>query len=70
MRTKVMEDDQGSYSHEEEFIGLHISMGNVKTDSNGRRDRKDPITMRSLHKEVKSYRVDNERIIKDQEEIL
>jgi hypothetical protein len=34
-----MEDSQGSYSHEEEFIGLHVSMGNVETKSNGRRDR-------------------------------
>jgi hypothetical protein len=31
MRTKVMEDAQGYYSHEEEFIGMHISMGNVET---------------------------------------
>jgi hypothetical protein len=26
MRTTTMEDAQGSYSHEEEFIGLHINM--------------------------------------------
>jgi hypothetical protein len=31
MRTKVMEDAQGSYSHEEEIKGLHISMENVET---------------------------------------
>jgi hypothetical protein len=35
MRTGVMEDAQRYYNHEEEFIGLHINMGNM---SNGRRD--------------------------------
>jgi hypothetical protein len=70
MRTKVMEDAQGSYNHGEEFRGLHISMGNVETESNGRRDRQEPVTMRSLHREVQSYRDDNERIMKAQEEIL
>jgi hypothetical protein len=33
-----MEDAQGSYNHEEEIRGLHVSMGNVETESNGRRD--------------------------------
>jgi hypothetical protein len=45
-------------------------MGNVEIDSNGRRDSKGPVTMRSLHREVQIYKVDNERIIKAQEEIL
>jgi hypothetical protein len=31
MRTRVMEDAQGSYNHEEEIKGLHINMGNVGT---------------------------------------
>jgi hypothetical protein len=57
MRTGVMEDAQGSYNHEEEIIGLHVSMGNVETESNGRRDRQEPVTMRSLHREVQSYRM-------------
>jgi hypothetical protein len=48
MRTTLMEDSQGSYSHEEEFRELDVSMGNAKTDSNGRRDRHEPITMRIL----------------------
>jgi hypothetical protein len=47
-----MEDDQGSYNHEEEFIVLHVSMGNVETKSNGRRSRHEPINMRSLWREV------------------
>jgi len=48
MRTIDMEDSQGSYSHEEEVLGLHVSMGNVETESNGIRDRHEPLTMRSL----------------------
>jgi hypothetical protein len=70
MRTTTMEDAQGSYNHEEEFRGLHVSMGNVETESNGRRGRKEPVTMRSLQREVQSYRDDNENIMKSQEEIL
>jgi hypothetical protein len=46
MRTTTMEDAQGSYSHGEEFRGLHVSMGNVETKSNGRRERQEPVTMR------------------------
>jgi hypothetical protein len=34
-----MEYFQGSYNHEEEFKGLHVSMGNVKTKCNGRRGK-------------------------------
>jgi hypothetical protein len=49
-------------------------MGNVETESNGHRGRVEPVelveTMRSLHKEVKIYMVDNERMIRAQEEIL
>jgi hypothetical protein len=50
MRTTTMEYSQDSYSHEEEFIGLHFNMGNVEAESNGRRDRQDLVTMRSLHR--------------------
>ena len=45
-------------------------MSNAETESNGRRDRQEPVTMRSLQKEVHCYRADNERIMKAQEEIL
>lgn len=65
-----MEDTQGYYSHEGDIIGLHVSMGNVETKSKGRRDMHEPVTMRSLHMEVKRYRDDNEIIMKVQEEIL
>jgi hypothetical protein len=59
-----MEYAQGSYNHEEDIRGLHVSMGNAKKNSNGRRDRKEHVTMRSLHREVQSCRDDNERIVK------
>jgi hypothetical protein len=65
-----MEYAQGSYNHGEEFKGLHINMGNGETKSNGRRDRQEIVTMRRLHRELQSYRADNERIMKAQEEIL
>jgi hypothetical protein len=64
IRTSVMEDAKYSYSNEEEFIGMHVNMGNVDTESNGRRDRQEPVTMRSLQREVQSYRYDNEKIMK------
>jgi hypothetical protein len=31
MRNGVMEDAQGYYSHEEQIISLHASMGNAET---------------------------------------
>jgi hypothetical protein len=43
MRTKYMEDSQGSYIHEEGIRGLCGSMGNVETESNGRRGREEPV---------------------------
>ena len=49
---------------------MQTNMGNDETNSNGIRDRKGHVTMRSMHRDVKSYKVDNERIIKAQEEIL
>jgi hypothetical protein len=48
MRTTTMEYAQGSYIHKEELRGLHVSMGNVEMDSNGRRDRNEPTTMRIM----------------------
>jgi len=70
MRTRVMEDSQGSYSHEEEVIGRHVSMENAETESNGRRDKKNLVTMRILQREVQRYKANNEKIMKSQEDIL
>lgn len=47
-----MEDAQGSYIHGGEFRGIHVSMGNVETESNGRREKREHVTMRSLQREV------------------
>jgi len=69
-RNGVMDYAQVFYSHEEEIRILQVIIGNCEIDSNGRRGRKEPITMRIPHREVKSYRYDNERIMKDQEEII
>ena len=47
-------------------------MGNVEIESNGRRFQDTPpyfaATMRSLMVEMQSYREDNERLVKDQDE--
>jgi hypothetical protein len=37
MRTKDMDDAQGSYIHGDEIRGLNISLGNAETKSNGHR---------------------------------
>jgi hypothetical protein len=47
-----MEDAQGYYSYEEEVIGFHVRIYNFETESNGRREEQDSVTMRSLQKEV------------------
>jgi hypothetical protein len=71
MRTRDMDDAQGSYSHEEEIIGLHVIMGNVETESNGRRDMTGACNYeKHTKRSAKLYREDNERIMKYQEEIL
>jgi hypothetical protein len=74
MRTIDMEDSQGSYSHEEEVKFLHVSMGNVDTESNGCLVRVEIVdldkTMIILYKEVQSYREDNEKMMRDHEEML
>jgi len=54
---------------------LHVSKGNVETESKEHRDKVEPLelveTMRILQKEVQRYRVlDNERMIRAQEEII
>ena len=67
MKINSMNDAQDPYEHEEDAMG-----GNVETKSNGRILQETPIdfaaTMRSLRVEMQSYREDNERMIKAQEE--
>jgi len=45
-------------------------MGNDEIDSNGRREMQEPVTMKILQREVQSYRVDDEKIMKAREEII
>ena len=63
-----MEYAQGSYNHGDEIKGLHINLENVETESNRHRSKVEPMelieTMRSLQKEVQSYRADNEELIR------
>jgi hypothetical protein len=74
MRTKDMEDSKGSYNNEYDIRGLHVNMGNVEFESNGHRRKLEAVelveTMRSLQKEVHIYRVDNDRMIISQEDLL
>jgi hypothetical protein len=52
MRNGFREDSHGYYNHEEEIRGMHVNMGNVEIESNGRRGRHGNATMRSMHREV------------------
>lgn len=68
-----MEDTQEAYSHEEEVRGINISLRNAKTKFHGHREGKAKNielleTMRSLKREVLSYRADNERSRRAQKE--
>jgi hypothetical protein len=64
-----MDDAQSSYSHVDEIRGLNISLGNVETKSNRHKIRVDLADlMNNLQREVKRYRVDNERLLRAQEE--
>ena len=53
-------------------VGQNIHVGNSETDSNGRTLQETPpyfsATMRSLRVEMKSYREDNETLVKAREE--
>ena len=63
-----MNDAQDPYENEADAMGENIRVGNAKIESNGRRYQDTPpdfaATMRSLRVEIKSYREDNERMIK------
>ena len=63
---------QDPNAHEEYAMGENVIIGNAETESNGRRFQDTPpdfpATMRSLRVEIQSYKVDNERLIKAQEE--
>jgi hypothetical protein len=72
MRTREMDDAQGSYDHEDEIKGLHISPGNAEIESNGHISRVEYVKLveivKRLQREVKRHKEENERLIRDQEE--
>jgi hypothetical protein len=51
-RNRDIDDAKESYSHKEEIIGLHVSMDNIETQSNGIRDKKEHVTRRNLQREA------------------
>ena len=72
MRTHDMNDAHDPYEHEEDAMGGNVRVVNVETESNGRRFQYTPpyfvATVRRLRVEMQSYREDNERLVKVQEE--
>jgi hypothetical protein len=69
-----MEDTQGAYSQEDEIRGMYVNMGNEGTNSNGHGEGKEESmnlveTIKSLQKDVQSYKDDNERLMKSKEQV-
>jgi hypothetical protein len=71
-KIKIMEYAQGDYNHEDEIRGMYVNMGNEGTNSNGHGEGKEESmnlveTIKSLQKDVQSYKDDNERLMKAKE---
>ena len=68
----MYDDAQNPNEYEEDVMGENIRVGNAEAESNGRIFQDTPpyfaATMRSLRVEMQSYRADNERLVKAQEE--
>ena len=68
MRIYDMYDAWNPYEYKEDAMGENVQVGNVETESNGRRLQETPpdfaATMRSLMAEMQSYKADNERLVK------
>ena len=66
-----MNDAQNPNEYEEDAMGENVRVGNAETKCNGRRLQEThpnlAATMRILRVEMKSYREDNERLVKAQE---
>jgi hypothetical protein len=68
-----MDNAQRTYKYEDEVKGFGMNMGNVKTKSNRHGEGKEESmnlveTIKSLQRDVQSYKVDNERLVKDKEQ--
>ena len=68
----MYDDAHNPYDHEEDVMGENVRVRNDETDSNGRRYQDTPpefaTTMRILRVEMQSYRADNEKLVKAQED--
>ena len=68
-----MQDAHGDSSHEDEIRGMYVNMGNEGMNSNGHGEGKGDNmnrveTIKSLPNDVRSYKVDNERLMKAKEQ--
>ena len=68
----MCDDAQNPNEYEEDAMGQNVQIGNVETESNGRRFQDYPpdfvATMRSLRVVMQIHREDNERLVKALEE--
>jgi hypothetical protein len=68
-----MEDVQRTYIHEDEIRGFYVNMSNAGTKSNGNGGGKEESrnlveTIKSLQRDVQSYKLHNERLMKAKEQ--
>ena len=68
----MYDDAENPKEYKEDAMGENVRVESAEIDSNGRRFQDTPpdftATMRSLRVEMQSYREDNERLVKAQEE--
>jgi hypothetical protein len=70
MHIQEMEEGEGTFSDDKEANSQNIGVGNAKIESNGHKSRGEQETLidttRSMQIEVQSYKVDNERLMREQ----
>jgi hypothetical protein len=68
-----MEEGEGASSRDREVEGQNTRVGNAETKSNGHKGRGENETLietvKSLKIEVQSYKVDNERLMREKSQI-
>jgi hypothetical protein len=68
-----MKEGEGASSEDKEAKGQNIIVGNAETESNGHKGREEQETLieivRSMQIEVWSYKEDNERLIREENQI-
>jgi hypothetical protein len=73
MCIEEMEEGEGASNHDKEAEGQNTRIGNVETESNGRKGRGEQETLletvKSLKIEVQSYKADNERMMREKIQI-